>query len=42
MLAVYCRISGKKGDDKDTSIATQKEEGTKLAISLGLKPVFFC
>ncbi len=41
MLAVYCRISGKKGDDKDTSIATQKEEGTKLAISLGLKPVFF-
>jgi DNA invertase Pin-like site-specific DNA recombinase len=41
MLAIYCRISGKKGEDKDTSIATQKEEGTKLAISLGLKPVFF-
>lgn len=41
MLAVYCRISGKKGEDKDTSIATQKEEGTKLALSLGLKPVFF-
>lgn len=41
MLAVYCRISGKKGDDKDTSIATQKEEGAKLALSLSLKPVFF-
>ncbi len=41
MLAIYCRISGKKGDDKDTSISTQKEEGTKLALSLGLKPVFF-
>lgn len=41
MLAVYCRISGKKGDDKDTSIAVQKEEGAKLALKLGLKPVFF-
>lgn len=41
MLAVYCRISGKKGDNKDTSIATQKEEGAKLALSLSLKPVFF-
>jgi DNA invertase Pin-like site-specific DNA recombinase len=41
MLAVYCRISGKKGDDKDTSIAVQKEEGAKLALRLGLKPVFF-
>lgn len=41
MLAVYCRISGKKGDDKDTSIATQKEEGAKLALGLSLKPVFF-
>ena len=41
MLAIYCRISGKKGDDKDTSIASQKEEGAKLASSLGLKPVFF-
>ena len=41
MLAIYCRISGKKGEDKDTSIPTQKEEGAKLASSLGLQPVFF-
>jgi site-specific DNA recombinase len=41
MLAIYCRISGKKGEDKDTSIASQKEEGAKLASSLGLQPVFF-
>ena len=41
MLAIYCRISGKKGSDKDTSIAVQKEEGSKLASRLGLKPVFF-
>jgi site-specific DNA recombinase len=41
MLAIYCRISGTKEEGKDTSIATQKEEGAKLASSLGLKPVFF-
>ena len=41
MIAIYCRISGKKGEDKDTSISTQKEEGAKLASSLGFQPVFF-
>lgn len=37
MLAIYCRISGKKAEGKDTSIDIQKLEGEKLAAKLGLK-----
>jgi DNA invertase Pin-like site-specific DNA recombinase len=37
MIAIYCRISGRKEDGKDTSIQTQKEKGIKFANSLGLK-----
>jgi DNA invertase Pin-like site-specific DNA recombinase len=34
MVGIYCRISGKKEEDKDTSIDTQIEEGIKFADSL--------
>ena len=37
MLAVYCRISGKKNDGVDTSITTQLQLGEELADKLGLK-----
>jgi site-specific DNA recombinase len=36
MLAIYCRISGKKEKDLDTSIDTQIEKGKALALRLGL------
>ena len=31
MLAIYCRISGKKGQGEDTSIDIQKEKGIAFA-----------
>lgn len=34
MVGIYCRISGNKEDDKDTSIDTQKEQGIAFANSL--------
>jgi DNA invertase Pin-like site-specific DNA recombinase len=37
MLAIYCRISGKKNDGVDTSIKTQLQLGKELAHKLGLK-----
>jgi site-specific DNA recombinase len=41
MIAIYCRISGKKEDGKDTSVKTQKEEGVKFANSKGLQYRFY-
>jgi site-specific DNA recombinase len=41
MLAIYCRISGKKEEDLDTSIDTQIEKGKALALRLGLKYELF-
>lgn len=34
MVGIYCRISGKKEDDKDTSIDTQIEEGIDFATNV--------
>jgi site-specific DNA recombinase len=34
VVGVYCRISGKKEDDKDTSIETQIEEGIDFATNV--------
>jgi DNA invertase Pin-like site-specific DNA recombinase len=36
MVAIYCRISGKKADGKDVSIEIQEESGIKFAEGLGL------
>lgn len=41
MLAIYCRISGKKEEGKDTSIQTQKDEGVKFANSNGMDYEFY-
>lgn len=41
MIGIYCRISKRKEDGKDVSIATQKEEGIKFASSINLGYRFF-
>ena len=41
MIAIYCRISGKKEEGKDTSIQTQKDEGVKFATHKGMPYRFY-
>ncbi len=36
MVAIYCRISGKKADNRDVSIEDQEEQGLKFAKKLNL------
>lgn len=41
MIGIYCRISKKKEEGKDVSIATQKEQGVLFAESIGEEYSFF-